>query len=56
MGFPSPIFQAYIEDLSNDGYIMLRDVSIAVEYPFEKISQVLEGLLRKAGSATLTSR
>jgi cell division control protein 6 len=40
--------RAHIKDLSSEGYIMLRSGAIAVEYPFEKISQVLENLLKKA--------
>jgi cell division control protein 6 len=40
--------KAYIEDLSSEGYIMLKSNTIAVEYPFEKILQTLEKLLKKA--------
>jgi len=40
--------KAHIEALSGDGYIMLRAGAIAVEYPYERVSQIIGKLLEKA--------
>jgi cell division control protein 6 len=47
-----PAVRSYINDLYSDGYLLLRKVDeetfVGMEYPFDRLAQVLEGTLREA--------
>ena len=46
------VVRSYIDDLHSDGYLLLRKVDgetfVGMEYPFDRLAQVLEGTLREA--------